>query len=196
MYVWISVVVFKVYDAGIFSQFVICVWLCLWYFFPLCKSSFYSSIRPKRSLYFSVLSVFESWLERFSFLRSQRNSSIFSSKSTVISCFTFRGLIYLEFILLYSMRFGFSFIFFQMTVQLFQETCLKILLFPVDFWCHLYHVPNFHISVLLHLCVFLFTCQDHSVLISEALEHVFFSAELVTLHHCSFNWPPWLFLHA
>lgn len=47
--------------------------------------------------------------------------------------FTFRSLIYMEFILVYSMKYGFNFNFCQMNIQLFQLHLLKSISFPQYF---------------------------------------------------------------
>lgn len=53
LYVWVSVTIFKIYDANIFYQFVLCIWFHVLLFFFLQRQNFFLNFYM--SLYFSII---------------------------------------------------------------------------------------------------------------------------------------------
>ena len=102
---------------------------------------------------------------------------MFSSRSFIISYLTFKSLIHFKFIFVYSFRKCSSFILLHVDVQFCQHHLLKRLSF-----LHYIFLPPlskircqsvckflYGLSVLFHLCVFLFLCQYHTVLMTVVL---------------------------
>lgn len=144
---------FKIYDANIFFP-AICVGLCLWYFLPYAKVVFKVFYMTKTITLFFYAFCFWVMVGKVPSSSHKGIPSMFSSKSTVISHFTFRYLIYLEFILLYSMRFGFSFIFFQMTSQFFRYNLFQSISF--SYWFLMPPLSCAKFPHVLHLFLFCF----------------------------------------
>ena len=66
------------------------------------------------------------------------------SLGVLIVCFffMFKCLIHLEFIWVYDVRYGYNFIFFQMTIQVYKHHLLNNCLFPLDLKYCCYHILN------------------------------------------------------
>lgn len=114
-YVRISPTVFRVYETNIFPQF---IHVYLWSFFSPCAKGFVlffllSFIWPKWSVFSSIASCF--WIIVGKAFPSPGHRGIHPCflLRFFISYFIFRCLINLEFIFLYSMRFGSNFLLFS-----------------------------------------------------------------------------------
>lgn len=92
------------------------------------------------------------------------------------------------------------YLFFQWLSSFSNITYLKILLFPIDFdptfiRCQIFTFRTFFLFCFIGVSVCSYVSNTLFWLVK------FYSVfspleELVTFHHCSFNWLPWLFLHA
>ena len=112
---------------------------------------------------------------------------MFSSRSFIVSGFTFRSLIYFEFIFVYGVRKCSSFILLQVVDHFSQHHLLKRLSF-----LHCIFLPPLSkircpqvlgfisgLSILFHLYIFLSLCQDHTVLMTVALQYSLKSGRLI-----------------
>ena len=112
---------------------------------------------------------------------------MFSSKSFIVSGLTFRILIYFEFIFVYGVRKCSNFILLHIAVQFSQHQLLKRLSFPhCIFLPSLSKIryPQVHgfisgLSILFQWSIFLFSCQDHTVLMTVALQYSLKSRRLI-----------------
>ena len=100
---------------------------------------------------------------------------MFSSKSFIVSSFTFRSLIYFEFILVYGVRVCSNFILLHVAVQFSQHHLLKDYLFSIVYSCLLHDRLGDHRYMRLSLdflsCSIdlYFLCLYHTVLMTVAL---------------------------
>ena len=112
---------------------------------------------------------------------------MFSSKSFIVSGFTFRSLIHFEFIFVYDVRKCSNFILLHVAVQFSQHHLLKRLSLPHYIFLpplSKIRYPQVHglisgLSILFHLSIFLFLCQYHTVLMTVALQHYLKSGKLI-----------------
>ena len=112
---------------------------------------------------------------------------MFSFKCFIVSGLTFRSLIHFEFIFVYGVRKCSYFIPSHVAVQFTQHHLLKrlsllhcIFLPPLSKirWLYVHEfIPG--LSILFHLSIFLFFCQDHTVLITAALSYSLKSGSLI-----------------
>ena len=125
---------------------------------------------------------------------------MFSSKNFIVSCLTFRSLIHFEFIFMYGVRRCSNFILLHVAIQFFQLHLLKRLSFPHCIFlpllskirCLQVHVFISGFSILFHWSVFLFLCQNHTVLITVALQYNLNSERLIPPLSSSFSRLLWL----
>ena len=112
---------------------------------------------------------------------------MFSSKGFIVSGLRFRSLIQFEFIFVYGVRKYSSFIPLHMAVQFSQHHLLKRLSLP-----HCIFLPPLQkirylqvhgfiswLSILFHCSIFLFLCQDHTVLMTVVLQYNLKSGRLI-----------------
>ena len=112
---------------------------------------------------------------------------MFSSRSFVVSGLTFRSLIHFEFIFGYGVRKCYSFILLQVVDQFSQHHLLKRLSFlhciflpPLSkIRCPYVHGFISGFSILFHRSIFLSLCQDHTVLMTIALQQSLKSGRLI-----------------
>ena len=103
---------------------------------------------------------------------------MFSSKSFIVSGFTFRSLVHFKFIFVYGVRKCSHFILLHVAVQFSQHHLLKGLSLPHCIFLpplSKIRYPQVHgfisgLSILLHCSIFLFLCQYHTVLITITLQ--------------------------
>ena len=103
--------------------------------------------------------------------------TMFSSKSFIVSCLTFKSLIHFEYIFVYAIRKCSNFILLHTDVQFSQHHLLKRLSLPhCIFLTPLSKIryPEVHglisgLSILFHWCIFLFLCQYLTALMTVAL---------------------------
>ena len=113
--------------------------------------------------------------------------SMFSSKSFTVSGLRFKSLIYFEFTAVYGVRKCSNFILLHVAVQFSQNHLLKRLCFP-----HCIFLPPLSkirdpqvygfisgLSVLFHWSIFLFLCQQYTVLMTVALQYNLKSGKLI-----------------
>ena len=111
---------------------------------------------------------------------------MFSSKSFIVSGLTFR-LIHFEFIFVYGVRKYSNFILLHVAVQFFQHHLLKRLSLPHSIFLpplSKTSYPQVHgfisgLSILFLWSIFLFLCQNHTVLISVSLQYNLKSGRLI-----------------
>ena len=104
---------------------------------------------------------------------------MFSSKSFIISCLTFRSLVHFEFIFVYGVRKYSNFILLDVAVQFYQHCLLQRLSLPHCIFLpplSKIRYPYVHgfisgLSILFHWSIFLFLCQYHTVLMTIALQY-------------------------
>ena len=112
---------------------------------------------------------------------------MFSSRSFIVSCLTFRSLIHFEFIFVYGVIKCSSFLLLQVVDQFSQHQFLKRLSFlrciflPPLSKISCPQVCGFisGLSILLHQSMFLFLCQYHTVLMTAALWYSLKSGRLI-----------------
>ena len=112
---------------------------------------------------------------------------MFSSKSFIISCLTFRSLVHFEFIFVYGVRKYSNFILLDVAVQFYQHCLLQRLSLPHCIFLpplSKIRYPQVHgfisgLSILFHWSVFLFLCQCHTVLMTVALKYDLKSGGLI-----------------
>ena len=111
---------------------------------------------------------------------------MFSSESFIASGFTFRSLIHFEFIFVYGVRKCSNFILLQVAVQSSEHHLLKSCHCLIVYSCLLCQkcYPQVHgfisgLSVLLHWSIFLFLCQQHTVLMTAVLQYSMKSRRLI-----------------
>ena len=113
---------------------------------------------------------------------------MFSSKSFVVSCLTFRSLIHFQFIFVYGVRKWSNFVLLHVAVQISQHHLLKRLSLP-----HCIFLPPLSkirypqvcgfisgLSILFHWSIFLFLCQYHTVLMTVALQCNLMTGKLIS----------------
>ena len=112
---------------------------------------------------------------------------MFSSRSFIVSGLKFRSLIHFEFIFVYGVRKCSNFNLLHVAVQFPQHFLLKRLSLPqCIFLPPLSEIryPQVHefisgFSILYHWSIFLFLCQDHTVLMTVALQYNLKSGRLI-----------------
>ena len=113
---------------------------------------------------------------------------MFSSKSFVVSCLTFRSLIHFEFVFVYDINKCSHFILLHVVVQFSQHKLLKRFSLP-----HCIFLPPLSkirypqvcgfisgISILFHWTIFLFLCQYYAVLMIVVLQYSLTSGRLIS----------------
>ena len=101
---------------------------------------------------------------------------MFSSKNFIVFSLTFRSLIHFDFVFVYGVRKCSNFVLLHVAVQFSQHHLLKRLSLPhcIFFpplsrirypWVHAFISG---LSILFHWSIFLFLCQDHTVLMTVA----------------------------
>ena len=113
---------------------------------------------------------------------------MFSSKSFIVPGLTFRSLIHFEFIFVYGVIKCSNFILLHVAVQFSQHHLLKrlslpycIFLPPLSKIRYLGHGFISGLSILFHWSIFLFLCQNHTVLMTVALQYNLKSGRLIPL---------------
>ena len=119
---------------------------------------------------------------------SKRVLLMFSSKSFVVSCLTFKSSIHFEFIFVCSDRKCSNFLLLHVVVQFSQHSLLKRLSFL--HWVFLTPLSEikyvlvsgfiYGLSVLFHWSIFLFLCLYHTVLRTIALQYSLKSGKLIS----------------
>ena len=112
---------------------------------------------------------------------------MFSSKSFIVSGFTFRSLVHFKFIFVYGVRKCSHFILLHVAVQFSQHHLLKGLSLPHCIFLpplSKIRYPQVHgfisgLSILLHCSIFLFLCQYYTVLMTVALQYNLKSGSLI-----------------
>ena len=111
---------------------------------------------------------------------------MFSSKSFIVSGFTFRSLIHFEFIYVYGVRKCSSFILLHVAGQFSQYHLLKRLSVPLHILASFVRKGDTQIHgfiywhfILFHWSIFLFLCQYHTLLMTVALQYNLKSRSLI-----------------
>ena len=110
---------------------------------------------------------------------------MFSSRSFIVSGFTFRSLIHFEFISVYGVRKCYSFILLQVVDQFSQHHLLKRLFFSIVYFCLLcqrqgvYRYMDLSLGFLFCFII-LFLCQCHTILMTVALQQSLKSGRLIS----------------
>ena len=115
------------------------------------------------------------------------NSVLFSSRSFIVSSLTNGSSIHFEFIFVYGIRKCSNFILLYVAVQFFQHHLLKRLSLPHCIFLpplSKIRYPQIHeliygLSILFHWSIFLFLCQQFSVLMTVALQYNLKSGSLI-----------------